>query len=165
MIADYLPALQLEDDIWRFVAEECYFPTARKLDEPFDEKFKLVVTIRRARYAYHAFVGVTWKGVHHALGITEKPVEAGKDYTLTMTWKTTPTTREFLEAFKEPLTKRTTTYSYTWIAGYYINGRGEIRCSLPAELTVEVPKIWMPILVGVGAVGIAGGLAYAALKK
>ena len=143
-----------------FDRDNSYCPASVKIDEPFNDNFKMTIIYESNTKKLDIPLVVYFKGTHYLLGVAEG-ISPGTGFYFT--WREPPTAKEFFEALGEEI-KESTTYSLVWETGFMVDETHFVKTDeMPIDVYVEVPKIDIltyAILgaVGIGVVGLVMGL-------
>ena len=112
----------------KFDRTQSYFPVEGKLDDKFNDNFKLVVNVTNEGVTIPANawgIGILWKGEAYIVARNDEDFETPAELTLHYADEP-PTIAEFLQALGEELPSETTTYSYSWFTGFFVDEEGNI---------------------------------------
>jgi len=149
-----------------FDRDASYFPLSGKLDDLFDDKFKLTIIINvEDPETVTLCVAVLWKGVAYVLLEEELSFTEAGVYIGEVTWVEPPTIAEFLQMFGEELPGETTEYSYSWIVGKKLNDEMSTDDKWDTSLLVEVAPFPWEIALPLAGIAVAiTGIVIAARK-
>jgi len=140
-----------EEVVIYFDRDNSYCPTSVKIDDPFDDNFKLTVIYESDTMNLDIPIVLYFKGSHYLLG-TARNIPPGTG--IYFTWEEVPTAREFFEALGETI-EESQTYSLVWETGFMVDETHFIKTDeLPVDVYVEVPKPDILTYAVLGAVGL-----------
>jgi len=140
-----------EEPVIYFDRDNSYCPTSVKIDDPFDDNFKLAVIYESDTMNVDIPIVLCFKGSHYLLGTARDVPPRKRIY---FVWEEVPTTREFFETFGETI-EESQTYSLVWETGILVDDAQFIKTDeLPVDVYVEVPKPDILTYAALGAIGL-----------
>jgi len=163
----------------KFNRTKSYFPTEGKLTDKFNGNFRLVVDVTGAEITIpkESFgIGILWKGKAYIVAVNGEAFNSPAE--LAMTWgEKQPTVADFLKAVGEELPKETTTYSYAWFTGFFVDESNRVAPRQKSvsfavtdkwntELLVTVPPFpWDKVLMAAGLGTVLLGVLVIASRR